>query len=64
MNTNIYKNLYTNVYKPIGRGKPFAGEWQHQVLTDIVGSTSQLPVHPIVVKSTTATNKYRRNYDK
>jgi len=38
MNTNIYKNLYTNVYKPIGSEMPFTGDWQHQVLTDEVGS--------------------------
>tara|TARA_Y100000033_G_scaffold46490_1_gene51014 strand:- start:907 stop:1098 length:192 start_codon:yes stop_codon:yes gene_type:complete len=63
MNINIYKNLYANAYKPIGRGKPFNGEWQRRVLTDIVGSISRLPVHPIIVKPTTATNKYRRNYD-
>tara|TARA_B100000035_G_scaffold243088_1_gene211586 strand:- start:324 stop:515 length:192 start_codon:yes stop_codon:yes gene_type:complete len=63
MNINIYKNLYANAYKPIGRGKPFDGGWQRRVLTNIVGSISRLPVHPIIVKPTTATNKYRRNYD-
>ena len=63
MNTNTYKNLYASAYKPIGRGKPFNGEWQRRVLTNIVGSISRLPAHPIIVKPTTATDKYRRNYD-
>ena len=56
MNTNIYKNLYTNVYKPIGSEMPFTGDWQHQVLTDEVGSIFFTPSldNIMIVKPTTA----------
>jgi hypothetical protein len=64
MNTSIYKNLYTKVYKPIGiESVPFAGGWQRQALTGVVGSILlSIPRYDVimVVKSTTATNKYRR----
>ena len=41
MNINIFKNLYTNVYKPIGIEKTHAGDWQRRVLTGRVGSISR-----------------------
>ena len=64
MNTNIYKNLYTNVYKPIGSEMPFTGDWQHQVLTDEVGSIlSCSPVGYMVVKPTTANINTGEKYD-
>jgi hypothetical protein len=55
MNINIFKNLYTNVYKPIGREKPFSGGWQHHALTSDVGSISLTPYLFMVVKPTTVT---------
>ena len=66
MNTNIYKNLYTNVYKPIGSEMPFTGDWQHQVLTDEVGSifSYSLSLDIIIVKPTTANNLTGEKYDK
>jgi len=62
MNINIYKNLYTNVYKPNGSETTFTGDWQHQALTSEVGSIFSTPYFgSMVVKSTTATlTKYRR----
>ena len=55
MNTNIFKNLYTNVYKPIGSEKTLFGEWQHQALTGGVGSVSLTPYLFMIVKPTTVT---------
>jgi len=65
MNTNIYKNLYTNVYKPIGSEMPFSGDWQHQVLTDEVGSifSYSLSLDIIIVKPTTANINTGEKYD-
>ena len=65
MNTNIYKNLYTNVYKPIGSEMPFTGDWQHQVLTDEVGSifSYSLSLDIMIVKPTTANNLTGEKYD-
>jgi uncharacterized membrane protein len=65
MNTSIYKNLYTNVYKPIGSEMPFTGDWQHQVLTDEVGSIFLvLPIIGyMVVKPTTANINTGEKYD-
>ena len=65
MNTNIYKNLYTNVYKPIGSEMPFTGDWQHQVLTDEVGSifSYSLSLDIIIVKPTTANINTGEKYD-
>jgi hypothetical protein len=66
MNTSIYKNLYTNVCKPIGSEMPFTGDWQHQVLTDEVGSifSYSLSLDIIIVKPTTANNLTGEKYDK
>ena len=66
MNTSIYKNLYTNVYKPIGSEMPFTGDWQHQVLTDEVGSifSYSLSLDIMIVKPTTANNLTGEKYDK
>ncbi len=47
MNINIFKNLYTNVYKPIGIEKTHAGDWQRRVLTGRVGSISRLPLNSL-----------------
>jgi hypothetical protein len=47
MNTSIYKNLYMKVYKPIGIEITHSGDWQHQVLTDKVGSISRLPIYSL-----------------
>jgi len=65
MNTSIYKNLYTNVYKPIGSEMPFTGDWQHQVLTDEVGSifSYSLSLDIIIVKPTTANINTGEKYD-
>jgi len=65
MNINIYKNLYTNVYKPIGSEMPFTGDWQHQVLTDEVGSifSYSLSLDIIIVKPTTANINTGEKYD-
>jgi hypothetical protein len=66
MNTSIYKNLYTNVCKPIGSEMPFTGDWQHQVLTDEVGSifSYSLSLDIMIVKPTTANNLTGEKYDK
>jgi hypothetical protein len=65
MNTNIYKNLYTNVCKPIGSEMPFTGDWQHQVLTNEVGSifSDSLSLDIIIVKPTTANINTGEKYD-
>lgn len=63
MNTNIYKNLYTNVYKTIGSGNTLFGEEQHQALSGVVGSASLNPELMHAVKSITAPNK-KEKYDK
>jgi hypothetical protein len=65
MNTSIYKNLYTNVCKPIGSEMPFTGDWQHQVLTDEVGSifSYSLSLDIMIVKPTTANNLTGEKYD-
>jgi hypothetical protein len=64
MNTSIYKNLYTYVYKPIGSEMPFTGDWQHQVLTDEVGSIfSHSLIGYMVVKPTTANINTGEKYD-
>ena len=66
MNISIYKNLYTNVYKPIGSERPFTGDWQHQALTSEVGSISRTPYfgYNIIVKPTTAKTNTGEKYDK
>jgi hypothetical protein len=57
MNINIYKNLYTNVYKPNGSETTFTGDWQHQALTSEVGSIFSTPYFgSMVVKPATANN--------
>jgi len=65
MNISIYKNLYTNVCKPIGSEMPFTGDWQHQVLTDEVGSifSYSLSLDIMIVKPTTANNLTGEKYD-
>ena len=35
------------VYKPIGIEITHSGDWQHQVLTDKVGSISRLPIYSL-----------------
>ena len=65
MNISIYKNLYTNVYKPIGSEMTLSGDWQHQALTSEVGSISRTPYFGyIIVKPTTAKTNTGENYDK
>jgi len=65
MNTSIYKNLYTNVYKPNGSEMTFTGDWQHQALTSEVGSIfSNSLIGYIIVKPTTAKTNTGENYDK
>jgi hypothetical protein len=54
MNINIFKNLYTNVYKPIGNERPERVTWQHPALTSEVGSISRTPWISLVVKPATA----------
>jgi hypothetical protein len=55
MNINIFKNLHTNLCKPIGSEKTLFGGWQHQALTGEVGSISPTPYLFMVVKPTTVT---------
>ena len=65
MNTSIYKNLYTNVYKPNGSEMTLTGDWQHQALTSEVGSIFSTPYFgSMVVKPTTANNLTGEKYDK
>ena len=35
------------VYKPFGIEITHSGDWQHQVLTDKVGSISRLPIYSL-----------------
>jgi len=56
MNINIFKNLHTNLCKPIGSEKTLFGGWQHQALTGEVGSIFLTPYSFMVVKLTTVTN--------
>jgi len=65
MNTSIYKNLYTNVYKPNGSEMTFTGDWQHQALTSEVGSIfSNSLIGYIIVKPATAKTNTGEKYDK
>ena len=64
MNTNIYKNLYTKVYKTIGSGNTLFGEEQHQALSGVVGSASLNPVHSCTPLNQQLLQIKRRKYDK
>jgi|9_EtaG_2_1085328.scaffolds.fasta_scaffold31644_3 hypothetical protein len=64
MNTSIYKNLYTNVYKPIGIEITHAGDWQRRVLTDRVGSISRLPYYSLRSLNQQLPETKGKKYDK